>query len=293
MNASSQTNQCVVTGASGYVGGRLKEHLRRAGLPVVDWTRRAPSGSDAVPFQLGQDVAPKQFAGTTTLVHCAYDFEARKWEEIFGTNVRGSEKLLRAANAGGVRRIIFISSISAFDGCRSMYGRAKLEIERLALSLGATVIRPGLVYGDSPGGVFGGLVRQVKGSRFVPLLAGGHQRQYLVHDADLGRFVEQCARGIISPPGKPVTLAHEEGWEMRRLLTSLGEALGKKISFVPIPWRIAWLGLKTFEAFGLPTPFRSDSLISLIYQNAAPSFELAKALNLECRLFKVTPAMLA
>ena len=38
--------------------------------------------------------------------------------------------------------------------------------------------------------------------------------------------------------------------------------------------------------------FRSDSLISLIRLNPAPSFELAKSLNTQCRPFKVVRSML-
>jgi nucleoside-diphosphate-sugar epimerase len=287
------TERCAVTGVSGYVGGRMKEHAQRAGFQVVEWSRKPASGPHGISFQLGQDVRPEMLAGTNALVHCAYDFKVRSWDEIMAVNVHGSEKILRAASAAGVRKMIFISSISAYDGCRSLYGRAKLEIESIALSLGAVVIRPGLVYGDTLGGVFAGLVKQVKSSRFVPLLGGGQQVQYLVHDVDLGRVIERCLLGEILSAKSPVTLAHEKGWEIRELMKQVGARLGKKVSFIPVPWRLAWLGLKTAEVLGLPTRFRSDSLIGLIYQNPSPSFELAKTLKAECRPFTITPSMLA
>jgi len=69
-----------------------------------------------------------------------------------------------------VESIVVISSLSAFAGCRSLYGKAKLQIESLALSADAVVIRPGLVYGNDSGGMFGRLVRQVRGSRLLPVL---------------------------------------------------------------------------------------------------------------------------
>ena len=84
-------------------------------------------------------------------------------------NVEGSRKILEAAREAKTPKIIFISSISAFDGCRSLYGRAKLEIEKIALDCGALVIRPGLVYGEGAGGMFGKLVAQMKKSSVIPL----------------------------------------------------------------------------------------------------------------------------
>lgn len=289
---TAPSKKCVITGTSGYVGSRLKAHLQNTGWQITDWNRRSEPGQAAVKFQLGQDVDPQMFTGVQALVHCAYDFKARRREEIVAANIRGSEKIFRAAKTAGVKQIVFISSVSAFTGCRSVYGQTKLEIESIAAAHGAVVIRPGLVYGNTAGGVFGGLVRQVKGSRFVPLLGDGSQAQYLVHDEDLGRLISRCISGEVQTT-QPITLAHEQSWPMRHLLQHLAGSLGKKVTFIPLPWRLVWLGLKSLETAGLPSPFRSDSLIGLIYQNPAPSFEQMQSLHAKCRPFQVTPQMLA
>ncbi len=278
---------CAITGSSGWVGGRLKNFLAYAGWDVVEWTRRPSSPGKSVSFRLGDDVDPKQFAGVKALVHCAYDFSGKRWEDIERVNVRGSEKLLRAAKAAGVERIVFISTISAFDGCRSLYGRAKLAIEHIASEVGAVIIRPGLVYGDKPGGVFGGLVKQTQGGKFVPLIGGGGQLQFLVHEQDLGRFVSRCLAGEIFERN-PITLAHVQSWTLRQMLSELAAVQGRRVTFVPVPWRAVWLTLKILETLKLPAPFRSDSLISLIYQDTAPSFAPADSLVAERRAFQVT-----
>ena len=103
-----------------------------------------------MPFHLGEELAPDLFRSLhiSALVHCAYDFHPVKRAEIRRVNVEGSRKLLVAAQAGGVERMAVMSSISAFKGCRSLYGQAKLEIEAAAASFGALVVRSGLVYGD-------------------------------------------------------------------------------------------------------------------------------------------------
>lgn len=280
----------MLTGANGFVGRQLKGYLLPRGQRLVTWTRHPASLTNAK-FSLGQPVKPAQFAGVTSFVHCAYDFSARDWNDIVAINVRGSEQLLRAAKDAGVARLVFISSLSAFEGCRSLYGRAKLEIEQAALRLGALVIRPGLVYGDQPGGVFGGLVKQVKSARLIPLLSGGYQPQFLVHADDLGELIARFLNGHITPPNTPITLAHETAWPMRQLLAQIARATDCQPRFVSVPWQFAWFGLKTLETFRLPAPFRSDSLIGYIYQNAQPDFVPAKILRADCRPFEITRTM--
>jgi nucleoside-diphosphate-sugar epimerase len=289
---SLATKTCALTGAGGFVGSRLKRYLEAAGWRVIPWTRKPEPGSNAVPFRLGQQVDPGLLRETAALVHCAYDFGPRSWEEINAVNVAGSQKLLEAARQAGVGSVVLISTISAFPGCRSLYGKAKLEIESAAQSVGAYVIRPGLVYSDNPGGMFGRLVAQARGPRFIPIMWGGKQTQYLVHDEDLGKLVLGCLEARVSELAEPFTIAHEQGWELKDILGQIALALGKRPTFVPVPWQCVWLALKSLELAGVRTNFRSDSLISMVYQNPHPEFTPAKALGFECRPFKLTPGML-
>jgi hypothetical protein len=60
-----------------------------------------------------------------------------------------------------------------------------------------------------------------------------------------------------------------------------------------VPWQFVWLGLKGLELAGARPNFRSDSLISMIYQNPRPSFALLQSLAFRCRPFQLAPTMLA
>ena len=151
------------------------------------------------------------------------------------------------------------------------------------------VIRPGLVYSDNPGGMFGRLVGQVRGSRFIPIMWGGKQVQYLLHDEDLGNLILGCLDGRVPKPAEPITIAHEQGLEVKEILSQIAQALGKRVSFVPVPWQCVWLALKSLELAGVQTNFRSDSLISMVYQNPRPAFASPKSLGFECRPFKLAP----
>jgi nucleoside-diphosphate-sugar epimerase len=279
---------CAVTGSNGYVGGCVKNYFAARGWEIRELTRRPEPNSRGVKFQLGGEISPATLAGADALVHCAYDFRPLKWDEIVSVNVAGTEKLFRAAQAAGVKKIVCISTISAFDGCKSLYGKAKLEIEKIALDCGALVVRPGLVYGNDSGGMFGKLAAQVKKSSVIPLIGDGSQIQFLVHQEDLCAFIEMAAAGKIKIPPRVLTAANPEPWPFKRLLLEIARGQGKKIKFIPLPWRLVWLGLKSAEMCGLRLNFRSDSLVSLMHQNPTPDFSPNAELGLICRPLEIS-----
>lgn len=262
----------LVTGVRGYLGGHLAARARSGGWRVVGLTRDPRGVTDARSFRLGDAVSPDDLRGALALVHCAYDFTPVHRDDVWRVNVAGSERLFAAARAAGVPRVVCISSISAFPGCPSLYGQAKLAIEQHARACGATVLRPGLIFGDPPGAMFGRLVRSVAGHAVVPLVGNGAQIQFLVHADDLTDVVLRFCAGELPRPEGAVTVAHERPWPLRELLETIAAARGQKPRFVPIPWRVVWAGLKLGELLRVPLTFRSDSVVSLVHQNPAPDF---------------------
>jgi nucleoside-diphosphate-sugar epimerase len=277
---------CAITGSNGYVGGCVKNYFAASGWEILELTRQPKPNSRRIKFQLGDEISPASLAGVSVLVHCAYDFKPLRWDEIRAVNMAGTKKLFTAARAAGVGKIICISSISAFDGCRSLYGKAKLEIEQIALAQGALVIRPGLVYGSGPGGMFGKLTAQVRQSSVIPMIGDGSHIQFLVHDEDLSSFIERYANGEIKIVPRILTAANEQPWTFKQLLLEIAHTLGKKPKFIPLPWRLVWAGLKSAELCGLKLNFRSDSLVSLMHQNPRPDFSVNAKIGLTCRPFR-------
>lgn len=280
----------AITGAQGFVGSMLARRFIEAGWVVTRLSHSAnPSDGDAVPFRLGDEIQPEVFRSRniTALVHCAYDFKPVARREIQRVNVEGSRKVLAAAAAGGVRRVAVMSSISAFEGCRSDYGRAKLQIEAGALAAGALVVRAGLVWADGPpssGGMFGSLARSVRAG-FVPLVGGGRHPQYLVHVQDLWELLRRFCDGDLQDPGKPVVAAASKPWPMRDLLAELARRQGRRPRFLAVPWQPVWAGLRLAELAHVAVPYRSDSVVSLVYQDPQPDFESLRALGIATRDF--------
>jgi len=281
----SSRGLCAVTGSNGYVGSCVKGFLAGRGWDILEVTRAPKPGTRSTAFQLGSEVDPQAFEGVDALVHCAYDFKPLHWDDIRAVNVLGTEKLFSAARAAGVKHLVCISTISAYQGCKSLYGKAKLEIEQVASTHGALALRPGLVYGTDAGGMFGKLTEQVKASSIVPLIGDGSQIQFLLHHEDLSSFVARHIEGETHGTPGILTAAHDQPWPFRKLLSAIARGLNKKVYFVPLPWRLVWAGLKTAELMGLSLNFRSDSVVSLVHQNPAPDFSRNLEVGLVCRPF--------
>jgi nucleoside-diphosphate-sugar epimerase len=282
--------KCAITGSNGYVGSVLKTFLLSKRYEIFEVRRIKNTESPnahILAFSLCEDTDPEMLKGLDALIHCAYDFRLYRWNDIQRVNVLGSKRLLEAAVKAGVRRIIVISTMSAFENCPSMYGKAKLEIEAAAIKYGAVIVRPGLVYGPRPRGMVGSLNRVVSKSTLLPVIGRGNFRFYLTHQDDLAELVWKACEEKI-PPAQPVSAVSESWVTFAQILRTLAKP--KNIILFPIPAFPVWLLLRTLEQLGIPAGFRSDSLVSLLHQNQTPSFELTRKSGVQFRDF--SPATL-
>lgn len=283
--------KCAITGTNGYLGSRLARAMKQNGWTVYHLTRQKSEAVDdgqlSVPFSLSEG-APMNFfrdEGIDTLIHCAYDFRLTKWSDIFAQNVRGSVRLMETAKAEGVKRIVYISSMSAFTECQSLYGKAKLAIEKEAFRLGAIVIRPGLIFGDEPGAMLGALNKAIKSSSIVPLIGNGKQVLYPVHEDDLAALIQKLCDEDNSGINVPIIAASENGQTFSGILETLAAINKKSVRLVPVPWRLIWALLKAAEACGLKVSFHSDSVVSLVNQDPYPCFDLTRKTGISFRDF--------
>lgn len=255
----------ALTGASGYVGGTLLGALRRAGHETQAWSRRI-CPEPWHPYALTDDPARLPWGQTDALVHAAHDLNARGARENETRNIKPSIALLHSALKGGLKHLIYISSMSSYPGTRSHYGQSKLAVEREWLSAGGIVIRPGLVWGDQPGGIMGSLENTVIRLPLIPYLTGPRGLpQYLVHESDLADAILRALESDPAPAGQMIEAAHPEAVSFRDLLTRMANRTGHKKAFIPVPWQVAMLALKAAETIHLPAPFRSDSLTGLVH----------------------------
>ena len=252
----------AISGANGYVGGRILSHLRANGIDAIALVRRpAPDDDTARHYALGQPLDRGVLDGISIVIHAAYD-TSQQGEDIGIVNVEGSLPLLDGLTAQG-GRMVMISSLSAFAGVPSLYGRAKLELEGRVLERDGVVLRPGLVFGTGAGGMFGAMTRALSKSTFVPMVGSGRQRLFVTHDDGLATLALEVATGP-SSPGGPVFAACEAPTTLRAIATQILQTRGRRPKVIPLPPLLLRFGLNSAEKIGLALPFRSDSVRSLL-----------------------------
>jgi len=266
----------AITGARGYAGSHIAAAIERREHVVIELVRRPAEGATRpqIPFDLDRGVEPAALraAGVDALVHVAWDFRPTRPEEIRRVNGEGSIRLFDAFEAAGGGTGIFISTIAAFDGCKSHYGKIKREVEDAALRCGYWVARPGLIRGDTPGGIVGTMLKFVRNSPVVPILGYGRRVLNPVSANELSAGVAQL---VEEPPAGTdealVVFAHPQRLSLDQVVRELIEEhhLGHRL-LVPLPWQPVWLGLRAAERFGLSIGLRSDSVISLMNQDPNP-----------------------
>ena len=202
----------------------------------------------------------------------------RNWE----CNVEGSKRLLSAALRDGVQRFIFVSSMSAYFGTRQSYGISKLAVERAVLEAQQVVVRPGLVYG----GTVGGMAMTLSKLARLPVIPVFRKAQLFT--AHIDDVVAALKTLIVLPavPSAALGLANETPTPFPSLMRALATEVGSTSATLPVPWHPLLLTLRVAERIGVPLPVRSDSLLGLVRgPRDVPGREVVSDLGLHFRAF--------
>jgi nucleoside-diphosphate-sugar epimerase len=260
----------IITGASGFIGSALVPAFVLAGWEVFELGRQ-PSGRQGtnwLPFDLRTGVIPALPAADLT-IHAAYDFRAVRWSEINAFNVQGTWDLFEKCRDTGIPRFIFVSSMAAFPGCRSLYGRAKLETERRLLAAGAVVVRPGFVIGPGARGLARTIQTMASRLPVVPVIGYGRQRLLPCHVDDLCQALLKLSESA-QPKLRPVLLAARTSITLAELVRHIGRVHNHHVMVLPVPAAAIRWTLAIAEWWGVKLPLRSDSVVSLTHQNPMP-----------------------
>lgn len=193
------------------------------------------------------------------VIHCAWDRTARTYDEAERINVRGSLQLKALCKQKGVQQFIFISSMAAHAGARSVYGRAKFAVEQALDPSTSCIMKPGVIIGN--GGLFFNTLRLAKRFPVLPVFFGDAMLQTIFIDdmcQAIFNAVERRVHGIFS-------IAHETPVPVKIFSTRVMQHAGRKVRLVSLPGTSALLVSRVFEALRLPLPITSDNLLGLKY----------------------------
>jgi Nucleoside-diphosphate-sugar epimerases len=256
----------LVTGASGFVGRRLLAELARRGVPVIGAVRRSPANPlEGAAYVTGTDLSPQSswataLDGVETVIHAAArvhvmnDTASDPLAEFRRINVAGSANLAMQADAAGVRRFVFISSIKV-NGERNVEGQpfrttdnpapadpygiskweAELELQRIAKATGleVVIIRPVLVYGPGVKANVETMMRWLQ--RGVPLPFGAiDNKRSLVALRNLVDLIITCVEHPRAP-GETFLVSDGEDLSTTALLKRMASALGVSPRLIPVP----------------------------------------------------------
>lgn len=222
----------AVTGATGFVGRAVLEAASAAGLSVQALARRIPAGPAprGVTFVQG-DLADRTALaalthGADAVIHIAGLTRTLNDQAFETTNVLGTQTVMEATRAAGIRRFVFVSSLAAREPQLSAYGASKARAETLVQASGLdwTVVRPPAVYGPRDAEMFE-LFQSAARFGVVPLPLGG--RTSLIHVDDLARLLIACkgdgaVQQVLEPDdGQPRGYSHVE------LAQLIGQSVGR------------------------------------------------------------------
>jgi uncharacterized protein YbjT (DUF2867 family) len=147
----------AVTGASGFVGSHVARALLASGCDVVLVARHAdraaiPDSEHAVWVAADIDdetTLAQALTGCESVMHCAGINLERGSQSYAKVHVRGTDRVVHAARAAGVRRIALVSFLRARPACGSPYHESKWAAEEIVRSSGLeyTILKAGVIYG--------------------------------------------------------------------------------------------------------------------------------------------------
>jgi nucleoside-diphosphate-sugar epimerase len=225
----------AVTGGTGFLGGHLVARLVADGYRVVFSGRtlrsEPPLGAHFEPIDLlDADGLERMFRSSEVVFHCAA--LSSPWgsdADFLRTNVTGTERVVGACLAAGVRRLVYVStpSLYANDSDRFMvketdplpphainaYARTKRlaegVVDRAGRELEVIVIRPRAIIGDGDSAIFPRILAALAARR-LPVIGDGDNVADLSHVDNVVDALLLCAHADDVHLGKIYNITNDE-----------------------------------------------------------------------------------
>ena len=221
----------LVTGATGYVGGRLSERLVADGRAVRGLARRPERLEQVAGVEpargdlLSGDGLEGALDGCHTAYYLVHSMEAGS--NGFADRDRiAAENFVAAAAQAGVERVVYLGGVVPEGGPQSDHLRSRLEVEEILLTglPRSTALRASIVIGARSSS-FRILVRLVSNLRVLPMPSWRDNRTQAIFEGDA---LEYLARTPLTPgaEGRSLDIVGPEVMSYAELIERIAEAMG-------------------------------------------------------------------
>ena len=270
----------LVTGASGMLGRVTAQRLAARGDDVTVLQRR-PSGltcAEVLGDVADRSVVRRAVEGQDAVVHLAAKVDVTgPWAEYARVNIGGTQNVLAACAAAGVRRLVHVSSPSVAHAgvplsgagadpadparARGHYSRSKAVAEQKVLesdgeSLAVLVVRPHLVWGPGDEQLVARIVARARSGRLPIIGSGAALIDTTYVDNAAGALV--AAVDVCGPAhGEALVVSNGEPRPVGDVLRRVCQAAGAPGPRLRIPTPAAWLAGAAVDGFWAVTGRRS------------------------------------
>jgi nucleoside-diphosphate-sugar epimerase len=309
--------KALVTGASGAIGASLVEQLLAHNFGVLALLR-ASSGREHLNSRVeiiegeitdGESLR-RAVDGVDTVFHLAAKLHVNApssslRDEYRNVNVEGTRLLAEAAQAAGVERLIFFSTVNVYGASvngelsdeastpkpESIYAETKLEAEKIVLgTLPSVVLRLAAVYGPRMKGNYPLLVEALRKGRFVKI-GDGRNRRSLVHVEDVCRaalLVGDTPKAI----GETYNVTDGKVHTLNEVIDAISVALKKSPPRLRLPVgptrALAGVLEDGAHLFGIKSPIGRNTVDKLNEDVAVSSKKIERELGFEPRVDLLT-----
>ncbi|SFF68050.1 NAD(P)H-binding protein [Blastococcus tunisiensis] len=226
----------LLTGASGFVGGRLATALVEAGHDVRAMTRRPDDYTGAGTPVAGDVTDEASLRDALRDCEAAYYLVHSLGDAAFQRkDAEAARTFARAAADAGVERIVYLGGLGRDGDQLSAHLRSRREVEQLLASTGVpvTVLRAGIIVGH--GGVSWEMTRQLVAH--LPAMVTPrwvHTRTQPIAIADVVRYLA----GVLEAPETVGRVYEVGGPDVLTYLEMMGRVAdiqGRRLFVVPVP----------------------------------------------------------
>ena len=267
----------AVTGAFSYSGKYITKQLLERGEEVITLTghpnRPDPFNEQVKAFPLDFDVPgmTKSLQGVDVLVN-TYWVRFDKGENTQPRAVENTRKLVSAAKAAGVKRIVHISiaNPSADSHLPYYWGKAANEKAVIDSGLSYAIVRPTVLVGGGEDILINNIAFLLRHLPFFFIPGDGSYGIQPVYIEDLA---ELAVEGVYSRENYIIDAVSPDSYTFIGLVKLVGEKIGAKRPLISVPPRLALLAAQFLSLFVndvILTPEEVDGLMANLLVSKEP-----------------------